>query len=384
MLSNLISLRRQTFLLAILLGLVLFAIPKVHEAATINRWSLRYAAEVHNLPRSQAVLPLLPNAHHRATFWLALRAIDSGDGEQALVLLQPSAVAGDRFALQLMGQAYEVLGDFSAATRIWQQTGNEPALLRLAQSATEVGNLDAALEAYSAAWELNPAGRSTAALAEFLSLKKNEPAAATVVLQQSISECPFSRHRLDWFRLLGGVLAVQKRWVEAAAAYEQVLAGIPEGFPDEWHVRIGLGRVYYELYGLEAALAEFRRAIAAAPNQLDGYFAAGRVLVQEKMYNEAIKFYQEAVARSPEYQRAYYELAEACYLNNQLEPAMVAIERAMQLGPTDLQLSVILRAGKIYEKAGETEKAITVYRQVLALDPGRKDAQTALDRLTSD
>jgi len=381
MMSNLISLRRQTFLLAILLVLVLFAIPKVREAATINRWSLRYAPEVHNLPRSQAVLPLLPDAHPRATFWRALRALDSGDARTALALLKPLAAEGDRLVLQLMGRAYEALGDFSAATYIWHQTENEFALFRVAESATKVGDLDASLEAYSAAWELDPEGRSTGRLADFLWRKKGDPAAATVVLQQSIDNYPYSRYHLDWFRELGDVLVTQKRWAEAVTAYERFLAGIPDRFPDEGHVRVNLGWVYYELYGLEAALAEFHRAIAAAPNQPDGYFAAGRVLVREKMYNEAIKFYQESVARSPEYQRAYYELAEACYLNNQFEPAMAAIERAMQLGSTDLRLSVMLRAGKIYERAGEIEKAIAAYRQVLALDPDYTAAQTALARL---
>lgn len=58
---------------------------------------------------------------------------------------------------------------------------------------------------------------------------------------------------------------------------------------------------------------------------------------------------------------------------------MAAIEAAMVRLPGNV--SVLRGAGQIHEAAGETAKALAAYQRVLALGPGDKAAQAAVDRL---
>ncbi|MBM4467829.1 MAG: tetratricopeptide repeat protein [Chloroflexi bacterium] len=402
--------RRHTFLLAILLGLVLFAIPNARQAATINLWSLRYAAEVHGLQHSEALLLTSPDAHPRAVSWLALRAIDGGDGQKALTLLEPLAAEGDQYALYFMGRALERLGDFSGALQTWKQTGNPEILWRVAEVANQEGRFDDALEAYYAAWELEP-GEGALRLANFVRHHKEYRAVAEAVLRQTLAAYPVSRYRSDWLHCLADVLKKQNRWPEVAQIYRQAIAENP----DDWEAHIGLGwSLLYCGYGSEAALAEFRRAIEIAPRRGDGYLAMGQVLAREKGYPEAdvwfrmalerdpekrwyvtransardagelslaLEVYQETIALFPDYGEAYYDMAWAYYLDGQPEQARAAIERALEFGQG---IDDYGRVGRIYESAGETEKALSAYQRVLASRPNDRTALEALERLTNN
>ena len=317
--------RRYILLLAVLVGVILLAIPNAREAATINLWSLRYAAEVHSLSRSQAVLPSPPDGHPRATLWRAIRALNSGDEHTALALSEPLAVQGNRIALQLMGRAYESIGDFHAAIQVWrqvrEQTGDPNALLRVADAATQAGYLDDALEAYYAAWELDPV-EVTGRLADFLQHKKGDVPAAEAVFRKSLSTYPSSRGRPYWLNGLAEILEEQGRWSEAAEAYEQVILAYP------------------------------------------------------LMYEGDKKI-----------SRVYYEMAWAYHMSGQTQEAIAAVEQALKLNREDpkvAQSDLLRRAGQIYESAGETGKALAAYRQVLTLRPNDKTAQEALERLTGD
>jgi len=313
---------RYVLLLAVLVGVTLFAIPNARQAAAINLWSVRYAAEVHNLPRSQAALPLPPDGHPRATLWRAIRALNNSDGRTALALSERLTTEEDRTGLQIMARAYELLGDFSAATEIWKETGNSDALLRVADSATEAGYLDEALEAYYAAWELDPL-EGTDKLASFLERELDDVAAAEAVLLQSLASYRSSRGRPYWLRCLVSILEAQNRWSEAAEAYQQLILAYPLLYPGDRKI----SRDYYEMAW--------------------AYHMSGQA-------QEAIAAVEQALKLNPDHPK--------------------------KMPRSDL----LRRAGQIYEFAGETEKALASYRQVLILRPNDKTAQEALERLTGD
>ena len=403
--------RRHTFLLAILLGLVLFAIPSARQAATINLWSLRYASEMHDPLRSQDAIPSPPDSHPRATLWLATWAIDNDDGQKALALLEPLAAEGDQYALYFMGRALERLGDFSGAVQAWKQAGEPGVLWNVAEAANQEGRFEDALEAYRAAWELEP-GEGALRLANFVRHHKEYLPVAEAVLRQTLAAHAVSRYRPNWLHCLADVLEKQNRWPEVAQIYQQAIVENP----GDWEAHIGLGwSLLYCDYGSEAALAEFRRAIEIASGRGDGYLAMGQVLAREKRYPEAdvwfrmalerdpensswyliransardagelalaLEVYRETIARFPNYGAAYYEMAWAYYLDGQTEQAIAAIERALEFrqGIDDYG-----RIGRIYESAGETEKALSAYQQVLASRPNDRTALEALERLTNN
>ena len=78
--------------------------------------------------------------------------------------------------------------------------------------------------------------------------------------------------------------------------------------------------------------------------------------------------------------QVYYQMAWAYHMNGQPGEATAAIEQALVQNPTT---PFFLRAGQIYETAGEREKALHAYRQVLIIDPQNETALDAIRRLQS-
>jgi hypothetical protein len=112
-----------------------------------NLQSLPFALGMQNIGQPAAACKALPTSRPRAAYWSVLSAIQDGDGQTALRLLQPRAGEGDWLALEMMAGVHASLGDFPAAARVSQQMGSEAALQRVGGLATEAGDRDAAHEA---------------------------------------------------------------------------------------------------------------------------------------------------------------------------------------------------------------------------------------------
>ena len=80
----------------------------------------------------------------------------------------------------------------------------------------------------------------------------------------------------------------------------------------------------------------------------------------------------------------YSNLAWAYHMSGQTEAALAAIDEALSLSESHPKEAILNRAGQIYEAAGEREKALGAYRQVLALDPADADARAAVARLAGE
>ena len=399
---------RIAIYLATFLVLTVCAAPRVLRAAAINRWSLYYASEVVEPESTQDVLAP-PACHARAVFWQALAALRAGDDHRAGELLAPLASAGNRYALQLMAQTLELLGDFPGSVQAWTQAKDAPSLWKAAERAIEGSALDNAFLALSAARQLEPENGTTR-LADFLRHQRRDYATAELVLEQALASFPSSHYRLEWLHDLADVLRAQQQWVQAATTYQRILT-INR---NDVEAHVDLGFVDYEQGDVEAALAEFHKAIALNPGRGSGYLAIAQVLAREKRYADAnpwfelalerdpspswyltyadaarkagdlpraLDVYAKAIVRFPAYAPAYFEMAWVYRLENQPEQAIQSIEQALRLMAAP-DGAYYVRAGQIYEFAGNPTTAIAAYRQALALDPNSKAAQEALARLS--
>jgi tetratricopeptide (TPR) repeat protein len=290
---------RHLPLLALLLALSLSTFLYLIPAARINRQSLRYMAAVQSSLEQAGTRPASPEAHPRVDYWQALQALDNGKGEVALALLEPLAAGGDLLALQTMGKAYEALGDLPSAIQIWEQTRNEHALYELADAARQAGELDAAQEAYAAAWQLNPGGDSTAKLATFFWLAKGDPAAAEEVLRWSLGKVRFAGRRAGWLRVLAHILTAQQRWPEAVETYEQLLEEIAN---DEKAHKIYYEATWaYEQAGQpEGAMAAIEQALALQPANPNYHLRAGQVYESGGEPDKALAAYWQVLAQQPD------------------------------------------------------------------------------------
>jgi tetratricopeptide (TPR) repeat protein len=77
-------------------------------------------------------------------------------------------------------------------------------------------------------------------------------------------------------------------------------------------------------------------------------------------------------------------MAWAYHRNGQADKAITAIEKTLELLTTDKSIApgdARLRAGKIYEVAGMTQKALEADQRVLQLEPVNDTARYAIQRL---
>jgi tetratricopeptide (TPR) repeat protein len=392
-------------------AVALLGLSSARQTWLINAWSLQFVRHAFGpLAAESAVLPDPPAGHARAKFWQAKDALQSGNPVLAETLIASQAAQGDPLSMRLMSDALAAQGDFAGALAIWQKAGDAASVLRVASQAGQAGRLEDALMAYQAAWRLDKES-GTLPLVNFLLGSKQDYATAENVLRQSLVSFPNSRYLPIWFRSLGDALRAQKRWDEAAAAYESTIAQTQ----DDWAAHVGLGWVKYERGdGLQAAMSEFQKAINIPESKGNGQYAIAQALAREKRFEQAdawfiqalavnpkvrwwyvvrgntarqsgnlalaFAVYQEALARFPDYAPVYFEIAYSYQLNKQSAQAIAAIEQALVLmAPPNAYYYT--RAGNIYEWAGDKNQALQAYRQALLIDPQNADALKGVERL---
>lgn len=386
-----------------------------------NLWSLGYLWQTTDhslaflLPDSTTTTP--PTNHLNGLIWQARTAAAHGDNWQAEQLLAPAIAQGNRDALRLQAEILNQQGDYINAYKLWAQLEDIDALLQAGLKSSQTGKLAEALTAYRTAYLIAPE-RTVLPLAHFLWSANEQADAAEQLLADALRTYQVSRYGYDWLRELGAVYQSQKEWNKAATVYEQIIAAAPDRIQE----RIALGWVYYKRGdGAAIALAQFEQAIAVAPQTGAGYYAIGSLLTQEKRYAEADPWYQQAIERDPAqqswylgragalqqlgelsqalavyaivqqrfpgYAQGYYQAAWAYRQAEDREQAVAAIGQALQLmdgsdiNQRQTQVSYYVRAGQIYEWAGQLQKAVAAYERAEQLDPLRQDIQDGLQRL---
>lgn len=390
--------------------MVFFLLPVGQQAWANNLWSIQFSRYALNPQADLAEPPDPPAGHNRAELWLAADAMQKGEPALAERLISEKAAQGDPLAMNLMAEALLAQNKFAEAVLIGKQASEAGLLLSIGYKAQAAGSLEAALQAFEAAWKLE-AETGALPLANFLIYSKQDHATAELLLRNALSTYPASRYWPAWSNRLGDVLRTQKNWGEAEAAYQATLARAAQ----DWGAHIGLGWVYYERGdGLQAAMDEFQLAITNPESKGQAQYAIGQVLAREKRYQEADTWFAQAIAlepdnrwyyllrgnaarqagdldlalgvytqamdRFPDFAYTYSELAYAYQLNEQPEQAMAAMEQAVSLiRPPNLNF--FLRAGSIFEWGGETEQALEYYRRALQIDPQNAAALAGVARL---
>jgi tetratricopeptide (TPR) repeat protein len=343
-----------------------------------------------------------------------------------------------------LGFAYELAGDQSQAIQEWQEiqsiaqdflsngdlafqhkhfdeaidwytraTMVEPnyvsAWVGLGKTYVELTEWETALESFQIAWEKEPE-YSAIPLTQTL-IRLEDFQAAEKILRQALTDYPESINRLQWWQLLGSSLTSRNDLEEASRVYEEAL----KEYPSNSELHLSLGWVYYNHRGdIELAWSEFQEAIDSGDTSGTAYFAIGQLLTREKKFSESDKWFRKAIemnsdnrgwylvradaARSAKnldlainvlqellnldskFSPAYYELAWNYHLKNQDLRASEAIEEALALASTP-KAWYFVRAGLIYERMEENEKASAAYLRALEIDPQQDAAIQGLERL---
>ncbi len=378
----------------------------------INTWSLAFARSAMISGLENATAPEPPTAHRRAFLWLAQQALEQNDPERAMYWAgqAPDGVWAE--ALGLCGLAREQMGDFQGAVRDWVQARDWRNLRAAAFRAQIDGRLDDALYGYRALQAIDPEA-AVLPFANFLQWPYNQLDSAIAALSRGLVLFPDSHLVPRWLVRRGDFYRYQRAIGQAISDYQQALALDATIY----QAHLGLAWSYY-LSGddLNIVQNEIEMAIALAPDDALPYAEMARLFRKEKRWEEADFWYQQALARQPEwyglwvergnaareggdfqtaidafinvlaqnpnYDRAWYELAWTYRLNGNMAMAMETIERALVLTNSE-NASYLLIAGQIYEDAGQVIRAKKIYHQVLQMQPDNRTAQSALERLNA-
>jgi tetratricopeptide (TPR) repeat protein len=139
-----------------------------------------------------------------------------------------------------------------------------------------------------------------------------------------------------------------------------------------------------ERFHYSSAVEMIRLAKANEGTSARVLFVAGTsCLNMDPQAPEPVQLLTEAIARDPNFDKAYYMLGRAYARRGDLEGALKSYQEAARLHPDP---SYFLSLGKALAKSGDSfdpdrDRAIVAYEKALALDPSYAEAHLELGRL---
>lgn len=171
---------------------------------------------------------------------------------------------------------------------------------------------------------------------------------------------------------IGVILAEAGRMEEAERAFRNAVAADATLAPAEKNLGVLLWRTGRE----EEAEFRLRRALALDATAVDIVRDTGEFLMQKRSPGEAKQILAWAVALVPTDPANWFLLSTACFLDDDLDYAQHAINRALKLRPAFPQ--ALNNLGMILEERGDRRGARDAWRRALVVDPDLKEARANL------
>jgi Ca-activated chloride channel family protein len=99
----------------------------------------------------------------------------------------------------------------------------------------------------------------------------------------------------------------------------------------------------------------------------------------QKMYEQALQLYSEALQQQPDRRELNYNLANTLYRMDKHGEAATEMKKAAGTENSDLRRKAAYNLGNALFKAGQFQQAADQYTQVLQMDPGDLDAKYNLE-----
>ncbi len=129
-----------------------------------------------------------------------------------------------------------------------------------------------------------------------------------------------------------------------------------------------LGGIYLVKRQYDEALAEAERAVALNPNGADAYFFLAGIVGALGRWDENVLYIKKSIRLNPVPHIGYYWfLGRAYFMMGQYDEAIVALRKALQMGPDFLPAHTYLAA--CYSSLGRDPEARAAAKEVLRIDP---------------
>jgi len=125
------------------------------------------------------------------------------------------------------------------------------------------------------------------------------------------------------------------------------------------------GNLYIDLYELNKAVEDCKKAIELDPDAYYAYNNLGCALLKLRRVQEAIVPLKQAIAMDPDRDHLpYLNLAECCVLTGEYDKAVKQYHEVLRLRPKATRIWRDIAI--VYTKAGQYEKAIEIYQKMLS------------------
>lgn len=205
---------------------------------------------------------------------------------------------------------------------------------------------------------------------QFLVEQKNLPAA----LAQSEDFLKLQPGNLEGLNLRADLLALDKQH----EPLEALLKEIKQRFPDNALAAFRLGTFYQNHGRYDDALAEFDIALQKSGNAYEPLKGITAVHLELKQPAKADARLRKVLAGNPKHAGAYQLLGALALLQNHAEEGIRNLNKAIELSPA--WLPPYMNLASHYERSGQPELAIAVYRKAQSAVPGDPSAALGLAR----
>jgi len=277
--------------------------------------------------------------------------------------------------------------------------------VRLGMEALRQGNLTAAEQHLSAALKIDPSltevhanlglayyadHQYRQAISEFQEALRRDPALETAksflpLSLAAVGDCAEALPGLEreftsnsdpkLRRVLGLSLERCSMGAGKEAEADQAAQKLLAAYPDDPDVLFAAGQLYGRL-----SSETYLKLIKVAPNSARAYQVMGSVAASDGNWKAAIDAYRHALKLEPTLQGAHLQIA-ILTLTHLQEPdawrqALVDLNEELKVDPTSAQAEYEI--GEIYRKHAQLEEAVPAFRRALQLDPAAVPARLGL------
>jgi tetratricopeptide (TPR) repeat protein len=178
----------------------------------------------------------------------------------------------------------------------------------------------------------------------------------------------FALPKLDW----GNTLAAQGKFEKAIDQYKLAL----KTQPDDSSTLANLGSILVRAGRFQEGLEKIDRALVIQPDFFEAFIYKAGVLTIKKDFLGAIDQYKQALVLNPSRPDIYNNLGGILLSIGNVSEATIAFRSAMEKAPS--QPGFAFNLGRAYWVAGEKEKAVYLWENILKLKPNYEPAKLAL------
>jgi predicted O-linked N-acetylglucosamine transferase (SPINDLY family) len=163
-------------------------------------------------------------------------------------------------------------------------------------------------------------------------------------------------------------LQQQGQLTSARLIYQQIL----DAEPDHYDALNAMGVLAGQSKDLQEAIQYFERAIATQPGNSGAHCNRGLALKQLRQPDAALACFDRAIALDPNSAIAYYSRAETCSDLGRIDEALASYDKAIAINPGFVQAAY--RRGVVLQLSARPDDAIGSYDQVIRIKPDHFNA----------